>query len=402
MSKTVSVRDVARAGAAVRFVARRLDPAGLSVDECEQALREAAEIESMGATMKAVLAARLAATEAHKATSAPTPDTHIAILTGSSPATAKAQIETGRRLDKLPATSAAARDGRLSTAQAQAIAAAAEANPAAEAALLAAAPDLSLGQLRERCAKATAEADPDPDATHARLRQGRCARRYATADGFQHFHVQSTPEDLAEIDVTLNPIVDELFAAARKAGHREHREAYVADAVVEMARRARGSTGSRPPAYTAVIRADLTALVKGRAVAGEACEIAGVGSIPVGVARRLLGDAVLKLVLTQGVDVRNVTSLGRGPTAAQKVALLWEQPVCSVERCGRRARLEADHVFGAEYAKTKHTRLDELDRLCDQHHDRKTRDGWAMVPGSGERPMVAPTDPRHPKHSRAP
>ena len=109
------------------------------------------------------------------------------------------------------------------------------------------------------------------------------------------------------------------------------------------------NSGKPSLTYTAVIRADLAALVNGRVGAGEVCEIAGLGPVPVEVARRLLGDAVLKLVLTVGSDVRNVTSLGRGPNAAMKVALLWEQPTCSVERCGRRARLEADHTTGAEY-----------------------------------------------------
>jgi len=85
-----------------------------------------------------------------------------------------------------------------------------------------------------------------------------------------------------------------------------------------------------------------------------------------------------------------------------KVALLWEQPMCSVEHCGRRARLEADHTTGAEFTKTNHTRLDELDRLCDQHHDKKTYDGWGLVLGSGLRPMVPPDDPRHPSRCRAP
>ena len=125
----------------------------------------------------------------------------------------------------------------------------------------------------------------------------------------------------------------------------------------------------------------------------------GIGPVPVEVVRRLLGDSLLRLVLTNGVDVRNVTSLGRGPNAAQKIALLWEQPTCSVEHCGRRARLEADHTTGAEYTRTKHTRLDELDRLCEQHHDKKTYDGWGLVPGTGVRPMVPPEDRRHPKHS---
>jgi hypothetical protein len=44
------------------------------------------------------------------------------------------------------------------------------------------------------------------------------------------------------------------------------------------------------------------------------CEITGVGPVPVEVARRLLGESILKLVITNGVDVANVTHLGRGPT----------------------------------------------------------------------------------------
>ena len=52
------------------------------------------------------------------------------------------------------------------------------------------------------------------------------------------------------------------------------------------------------------------------------CEITGVGPIAVSVARSLLGESVLKLVITRGVDVLNVTHLGRGPTVAQRIAAL--------------------------------------------------------------------------------
>ena len=334
----MSVRELEGALASAREVAAGLDPLLLTPEECERALAAAAALESVGATMKAILAARLAATAVHLSSSSASPETHIASLTGVTPAAAKASIEVGSRLSELEATSAVARAGRLSPSQVQAIVGAAAVNPATEAALLAAAPDLTVGQLRERSAKVTADADPDPDATYARLRQQRCGRRYASGDGFHHLHVQSTAEDLGEIDVALNPIIDELFDAARRAGNRERRDAYMADALVEMARRARGGAVTKPPpTYTAVIRADLGALVRGRAKNGEICEIAGVGPVPVAVARRLLGEALLRLVITKGVEVRNVTSLGRGPTAAQKIALLWEQPVCSVQHCGRRA-----------------------------------------------------------------
>ena len=107
----------------------------------------------------------------------------------------------------------------------------------------------------------------------------------------------------------------------------------------------------------------------------------------------MLGEAVLKLVITTGVDVANVTHLGRGPTTAQKIALMWTNPLCSVQGCHRR-RIEYDHQ--KPWAQTRHTRLDELDPLCGFHHDLKTRLHWALVPGTGKRPFVPPDHPRHP------
>ena len=125
----------------------------------------------------------------------------------------------------------------------QAIASAATADPTAEHELIDDAARLSLGQLRDKCAKVIADADPDPEGRHARLRRQRRGRRYSTPDGFHHLHLQSTPEDLADVDVTLNAIVDELFKAARARGARESRDAYLADAVVEMAGERAGHRG---------------------------------------------------------------------------------------------------------------------------------------------------------------
>jgi hypothetical protein len=119
--------------------------------------------------------------------------------------------------------------------------------------------------------------------------------------------------------------------------------------------------------------------------------------VPVSVARELLGEAILKLVITRGVDVVNVTHLGRGPTAAQRAALLWITPTCSVQGCNR-SRVENDHR--EPWADTQHTRLDELDPLCEFHHDLKTRLGYALVPGTGKRAFVPPDDPRHPRYRK--
>ncbi|MGH9231611.1 MAG: HNH endonuclease signature motif containing protein, partial [Acidimicrobiales bacterium] len=90
----------------------------------------------------------------------------------------------------------------------------------------------------------------------------------------------------------------------------------------------------------------------------------------------------------------NVTHLGRGPTAAQRIALLWSSPCCDVRGCSSTIGVEADHRL--PWADDQVTELPNLDRLCGHHHYLKSHHGWALVPGTGKRPMVPPGDPRHP------
>ena len=118
-------------------------------------------------------------------------------------------------------------------------------------------------------------------------------------------------------------------------------------------------------------------------------------SRPVTTARKLLGESILKLVVTKGEDVANVTHLGRGPTVAQKIALLWQSPCCTVEGCTR-TRIEFDHRD--PWAQTKHTKLGELDCLCTFHHRLKHHEGWGLADGTGKRRMVPPDHPGHPKN----
>jgi hypothetical protein len=212
-------------------------------------------------------------------------------------------------------------------------------------------------------------------------------------------------------------LIDEQFKLARAEGREEPLDAYAFDALMELARRSAradattdGGEGEptdcepgkkarvkRTPAkYTGIIRLDHSALVRGSVEGEETCDIRGLGPIPVRVARELLGDAVLKLVITKGVDVQNVTHLGRSPTRAQQVALWWQSHMCTREGCTRTQRLENDH--GPEWHKTKHTRLDELDPVCEPDHDLKSNHGWDFVTGKGRRAMVPPGDPRHPKY----
>jgi hypothetical protein len=155
-----------------------------------------------------------------------------------------------------------------------------------------------------------------------------------------------------------------------------------------------------PMRFRAVLRVDYEALVRGAVDGGEVCEIAGLGPIPVATARELLGESTLHLVITKGVEVANVTYLGRAPNAAQRVAMAWQMPMCSVAGCPRRARLEYDH--GTAFAESPETGLGNLRPLCGYHHDLKSDLGWDLAAGEGRRPMVPPDHPDHPKNRKVP
>jgi hypothetical protein len=322
---------------------------------------------------------------------------HLARVSGTTVAAAQRTLDTSRALQSLPEAADAVRRGDLSSAQADAIAPAALADPGAQRDLLDTAQRTNITELREECLRTKAAADPDPEATHRRIAKQRHARTFTDGEGAWNFVARGTADQGARFQAVLDPIIDEHFKAAHADGREEPREAYAFDALMDLAERA-GNGGSterkRPnPRYLALLRIDADALVRGHVEGEETCEIAGVGPVPVRVARELLGDAICKLVITKGVDVANVVHLGRGPTAAQRIALMWSQWKCSNEACSR-TFTEFDH--NEPWATTRHTVLRELDRLCDHDHDLKTRHGWSLVNGTGRRALVPPTDPRHP------
>jgi hypothetical protein len=234
-------------------------------------------------------------------------------------------------------------------------------------------------------------------------------RRWVDSEGLWTLHATGTPQAGAAFGAVLDAVTDQIFQQARRNGRHEPVEAYAFDALISLADRAAadrsnsadgdGPTGSagglpvaggdvatgvdvatggdpatppaaavsavrpgRPsrmnPRFLALLRVDVEALRRGRVAGDQLCEIRGVGPVPVPVAAGLLGQSVLQLVITRGVDVLNVTHLGRGPTAAQKIALAWASPGCTVEGCWR-TRVEHDHR--QPWKDTRHTRLDELD-----------------------------------------
>jgi hypothetical protein len=310
-------------------------------------------------------------------------------------------LDTSKRVAKLPKTEALLRTGVLSTAKARVVSAAAIVAPDHEDPLLELAASASYGKVRK--ASLEAKASVGIDETHARIKRERSLKEYTDDEGAWVLRARGPAEAGLAFRAAIDPIIDKYFKEKRKPEEREPRDAYAFDALMELVTRERPADSEKPRSsgrYLGLIRADLEALQRGQIEGDEVCEIAGLGPVPVRVAKELLSDAVLKLVITKGVDVANVTHLGRAPSVAQRAALLWKSPDCTALDCTRAQRLEYDHR--EEWRKTHHTRLDETDRLCEHHHDLKTYFGWALVEGTGKREMVPPDDPRHPKNKPKP
>ncbi|MGQ0431744.1 MAG: DUF222 domain-containing protein [Microthrixaceae bacterium] len=398
MFQSVLERQVSDVESSLLTVVGSIDPDAVPASEATRLFERLDRIARAASAARTLLARRMAESLEWQRQGFRSPEDHLAATVGTSLSAAKTALQTSEALRSLPSTRGGMLDGTLSPAQGEVIAGAALANPSAEQTLIERAAHTNLRELQEEACRARAAADPDPDATHARLHKQRRVSRHTDGEGMVHLHAQGTPDEAAVVLSELDRVTDEIFHERRATGVRETRDTYVWDALVRMAQRSRDGVDakrSRNPRHLGLLRVDVEALRRGQVEGDELCEITGVGPIPVRIATELLGDATLKLIITRGVDVLNVTSLGRGPTAAMRHALLWTSPTCTVEGCSRTI-VEHDHRTGAEFTHTRHTRLDELDPVCGGHHDLHTHHHWALVHGKGKRAMVPPDDPRHP------
>ena len=425
------VRDVSEHLAALLH---GLEPRDIPLPEATGVLDAFIELERRAAAGRLLVTARATESTRWKREGFASPAEWLAAKAGTSAGRARDDLTTSEQLGGLDETAAAVRHGELSPDQARAVTDAASVNPAAEADLLECAGRDSLSGLKDEAARRKAEVE-DLAARDRRIRRDRRCRTWTDRDGAWNLSAKGPAAEGVAFLVELERLANLGFHEARRAGQPEGHDAYAFDALMAMAGRshtqnpvvvpspgpaespgptAPGPTASRPETqgpvsanqptarenlrHLALLHVDLAALIRGDTIAGERCEIPGVGPVSIDTAREVLGDAILKLVISNGVDVLNVTHLGRGPNMAQQIALLWQQPRCSVAGCNRWARLQVDHRH--PWAADRVTELHNLDPLCDHHHNQKTRNNWALVDGSGRRRMVPPTDPRHPGHAQ--
>jgi hypothetical protein len=334
-------------------------------------------IERTGRTVKTMAAARVAESAAWEGEGDRTAEDWLARTTGTTRAEAAKELQCGRDLSLVPEVAKAATAGDLSVKQTEAIAGAAAIDPRAAGRLLRSAKDKGLRELQDECRATRTNADPDPEATRARIHANRSYRTWTDTDGTGHLHLTGPSDVIARADNAVRHRCDRLFRDARKEGRREPGDAYAFDAAVALLTSAPSDSKPVPTGADAkvIVRVDLPALIRGRPVEGEVCEIAGCGPIPVSVAKDWMSDAFLAAVVTDGTEIGKVIHLGRRFKSLQKTVLQWQDPVCARKGCSNRLGLEYDHF--EDWALTHTTRTTAAKRFCHWCHGLKTA-GWTV------------------------
>ena len=375
--------SLARAREVIASFVRGLDVDELDPADAPELVDVFAEIERLAAAGKALAARRVADTNRWRSSGERSPADWLARRTGTSVGAARGALDAAEHLRAAPAVEQAFRSGALSVAQAEAVASAVAAAPTAAEALLSVAAAQPLRKLRDECARVRATAT-DLDAQHARIHRRRSLRTWTDGDGARCGMWKLTLEAGAEVERVLKPFANSAFDAARRAGEREPSEAYAADGLVAMARVA---VGSGAPARErgrrrreAIVLVNLESLQRGTVDGGELCEIPGVGPVPVDVARDLLGDALLRLVICNGTDVLTAVHAGRLASDVQRTAIeVRQRGRCARPTCDRPID-QIDHITG--FAVTGAVSLADLAGLCCLDHHLKTVGGHTYRRGA--------------------
>lgn len=345
------------------------------------------EIERFGAAVRTRFALRVTRTRAFEATGHKSAAGWLADVSGEPVGKAMGVLETAEHLEDAPEVADAFDRGRLSLAQAQVVAEAGAMDPACQGELVRSATSAdSFKDLKDKVArvKRRHEGEASIEEREARAHRGRYLRTFQPPEGGVRLEAWLTTSDGAKVRSALDQAADEVFKEARKGGLREAPERYLADALVRVVT---GERSDSPPAQVAV-RVDAGALQRGHVEGDEVCEVVGVGPVPVTVARDLLGDSLFHLVVTDGIDVRTVTSAKRTIPASLRAALIERDRTCAVPGCTATKHLEIDHIV--DFAKGGPTELANVARLCRPHHSMKTHLGFRLLGPPGAWRWVGP------------
>jgi hypothetical protein len=222
------------AAAVLRGCTEALDVAGLTATDAAALVAKATEVERLAAGARVLLSAKAAEAGTWRAKGHRSPEDWLAQQAGTSVGQAKGDLETSKKLSQCPKTEQAVRKGKVSPAQAREITDAAAADPSAEGDLLGLAEKgAAHKELRDESRRRKAAADPDPDATARRIHRERRIRTGTDPDGTWWLNARGPRAAGAGIMAALRRQADQIFHANRRAGNREHPEAYLFDALVQ-------------------------------------------------------------------------------------------------------------------------------------------------------------------------
>jgi len=339
------------------------------------------EIRRAGDSLRTVAVGQVERTNSWKGEGAKSITEWLSIETDCPQYEAQAVVLLANQLQHLPVTQAALRNGTLSNAQAVEVARGAIVAPNTETQLLNLAKHATVRDLRDATSRVVAAATDETE-RHRQVHKSRYLKWWVGEDGACNLKGRMTVANGALVKAALAPFEDSIFKQARKSGAHERPEAYAADALMALCEKAttkqsseNGKKTTRPNAVINV-RVDIDALKRGHTKHGEICEIAGVGPIPVATATEYLGEAFLKLLVMDGIDIKTVAHMGRAIPAPLRTAVEERDRVCQVPTCDMSVGLEIDHI--KPFAEGGPASLGNLVRLCKRHHLQKTHDGYRL------------------------
>ena len=401
---------------ALRDLVVRLDPERIDDQTALDAVDTLDRIERLAAAGKALAAARVERSDIWRGKGSRDAIGFLATRTRSPYARIRDGISVTDRLGDLPLLDRALRGGELTIDQAADIAAAAGAHPDTEAELVALAATATRRQLKARCVEIQAEGD-GAEQQHRRARAERSMSSTVGRDGIWRGSVRLPTIDGAYLDKALDFFQTQIFDQARQNGDRDPFDAYRADALVAMARAAMGEDGpctcthdhrdddvpdqggkqgrrrrrrSSSTRHAIIITVPHTTFLSGRPLAGQTCQIPGVGPVPVSVVHDLLADdPIIKAIVTKGRDITALATLTRSLKDDLRLAVLAANDLqCGVPTCDNLRFLEIDHEW--EFHKGGPTSYDNLRPLCSHHHRQRTQHNYELTGTPGTYQWIAP------------
>jgi hypothetical protein len=353
-----------------------LDPGGLSGEVAMELHAGFTELERLGAAGRLLTGERVASSEVWRRGGFRSAADWLARAGGTAPERAREALETAGSLSERRVVAAELRAGRLSEVQAHVIVDAASVCPETEAGLVEFARAHSLRQLREECRRVKNSAD-SAAGEYEKVHRSRSFRSWTGRDGAFCFSGRVTTDAGAALVAAVEERKARHLEAARAAGRREPFEAYAADALVELVTedRGAGAQGTRPKTMM-VVHVSYDAMVRGHLAGGEVSEIAGVGPIPLDVARRLAADSILRVLVAKGGQPMAVTPGVRTVPRALRLLIEARDRACVVPGCDVTRGLQVDHRKG--WAVLGPTDLENCALLCKIHHDMKSYLGYVL------------------------